>query len=110
MQVPNEEIMTRSIKSAQLKLLQFTRALPVRTDLHLTRKIWHMMMGLVIVSFYMSGMSQATALTILGPVLALSVVMEVIRFKSPSINEKCVRFFSPVIRSHEVNKVSGMPF
>ena len=110
MQVPNDEIMARSLKSAQMRLGQLTRALPVRSDLHLTRKIWHMTMGLVIISCYMSGMAQGTALMILAPLLLWSVSMEVIRLRNPSINEKCVRFFGPVIRSHEVNKVSGMPY
>ncbi|MBI3542712.1 MAG: hypothetical protein HY075_05490 [Deltaproteobacteria bacterium] len=102
--------MARSFKSAQLRLSQFARALPMRTDLHLTRKVWHMIMGLIIISCYMSGMSQSTALTILGAAFVWSVTMETLRLKNPTLNEKCIRFFGPVIRSSEVNKVSGMPY
>jgi len=110
MQAPNEEIMIRSFRSAQLKLNQLTRALPVRSDLHLLRKIWHMAMGVFIVSVFMSGIAQSTALTLLGSFLLWSLTMETLRLKNPALNEKCVRFFGPVIRSHEVNKVSGMPY
>lgn len=110
MQVPNEEVMARSFKSAQIRLSQLTRSLPVRNDLHLTRKIWHMLTGLAIISCYMSGMGQGMALTILGVLFAWSVIMETMRLRNPSLNEKCVRFFGAVIRSHEVNKVSGMPY
>ncbi|MBI3556129.1 MAG: hypothetical protein HY074_07685 [Deltaproteobacteria bacterium] len=87
-----------------------SRALPVRTDLHLLRKFWHMSMGLLIVSLYMSGMPQGTALTILGALFVWSVSMETIRLKNSAVNEKCIRFFGSLIRSSEVNKVSGMPY
>ena len=110
MQVPNEDVMARSLKTAQMKLSQFAQALPVRTDLHLIRKLWHMTMGLVIVSLYMNGMPQSTALTILGALFVWSLSMETIRLKNPAINEKCIRYFGMVIRSSEVNKVSGMPY
>src|SRR5580692_7921128 len=110
MQVPNEETMIRSFRAAQIKLGQLTRALPVRSDLHLIRKIWHMTMGLIIVSVFMSGISQSTALSLLGGFLLWSITMETLRLKNPELNEKCVRFFGPGIRSHEVNKVSGMPY
>ncbi len=110
MQVPNEDVMARSLKTAQMKLAQLVSVLPVRTDLHLIRKVWHMAMGIIIVSLYMSGMPQATALTILGALFVWSLSMETIRLKNPAINEKCIKFFGPVIRSSEVNKVSGMPY
>jgi dolichol kinase len=103
--------MNRTIKEvARYRYSALARALPVRTDLHLTRKIWHMMTGLLIISLYMSGMPQSTALTILGLLLGWSAVMETLRLKNPGINEKCIRFFGPVIRSCEVNRVSGMPY
>jgi diacylglycerol kinase (CTP) len=98
------------MREYQIKFSQLARALPVRTDLHLTRKIWHMFTGLAIISCYMAGMSQTMALTILGALFLWSIAMETTRLRNPALNEKCVRFFSGVIRSHEVNRVSGMPY
>lgn len=103
MQVPQ-------IKSAQVKFNQLVRLLPVRSDLHLVRKVWHMITGLGIISCYMSGMPQPTILTILGALFLWSVTMETLRLRNPALNEKCIRFFSPLIRSSEVNRISGMPY
>lgn len=103
MQVPNKE-------TARIGIRHLAGGLPVRTELHLTRKIWHMMTGLVVVSCLMAGMSQATALTILGAVMLWSIAMEVMRLRNPALNEKCIRFFGPIIRSSEVDRISGMPY
>lgn len=91
-------------------LSQLAAALPMRSELHLARKLWHMIMGLVIVTLYMMGMPQDTALTILGALFAWSVTMETLRLRNPALNEKCIRFFGSLIRSSEVNRVSGMPY
>ncbi|MEW6057540.1 MAG: diacylglycerol/polyprenol kinase family protein [Bdellovibrionota bacterium] len=110
MQVPNENVVSQTIKSTQLKINQLARILPIRTELHLFRKIWHMMTGLAIISVYMSGVSQATILSFLIPFFFWTVAMEVWRLKNPLINEKCIRFFSVIIRSNEVHRVSGVPY
>lgn len=110
MQVPNEEVLNRSLKAAQFRMAQIARALPVRNDLHLSRKIWHMVTGLAIVSCYVGGMPQSTALTILGALFVWCASLETMRLRNPALNEKCIKVFGAVIRSHEVNKISGMPY
>lgn len=102
--------LTTAVRSTSQKLIEFTKLLPARTDLHLARKAWHIIMGLAIVSCYLAGMSQETALGILTPFFLWSITMEYLRLKNPSINEKCVKYFSLVIRSHEINQISGVPF
>jgi dolichol kinase len=84
--------------------------LHVRNDLHLFRKAWHMCMGLLIAFIYLSGISATTGVVILGTLFALSVTAEVLRLRVPSINEKVVRFWCPIMRSCEVNRVSGIPY
>lgn len=88
--------------------------MPVRlhmcSDLHLFRKAWHMSMGLLIALIYLSGMRATTGVMILGALFALSLTTEIIRLRVPSINEKVVRFWCPVMRGCEVNRVSGIPY
>lgn len=103
--------LSHSLKAAQLRVQQWANLLPVRSDLHLTRKIWHMVMGLIVVSCYMSGgVSQSTAVTVLGAFLAVNLVGESIRLRNPVVNELCIRFFGPLLRTNEVHRVSGMPY
>jgi dolichol kinase len=83
--------------------------LPVRNDLHLIRKAWHLGMGLVIVFIYMAGLSRTNALTILSFFLGLALLMETLRLKNSALNEKFVRYWSPFMRKHEVNQMSTLP-
>jgi dolichol kinase len=55
-------------------------------------------------------MPQETLLAWLGALFLWSMSMEVLRLRRPDINEKCVRFFGSIIRSHEVDRVSGVPY
>jgi dolichol kinase len=84
--------------------------LHMRNDLHLFRKAWHMSMGLLIALVYLSGIHVVTGVMILASLFALSVTVEFLRLRVPSINEKVVRFWCPVMRSCEVNRVSGIPY
>jgi diacylglycerol kinase (CTP) len=101
-------------RSAEAKLavpFAFPIRLHLRSDLHLTRKLWHMSMGLLVVLVYtLSGMSRGTGVLILGSILGLDLMLETLRLRVPSINERVVRFMGPVMRSCEVNRVSGTPY
>ncbi|MGE4233414.1 MAG: diacylglycerol/polyprenol kinase family protein [Bacteriovoracia bacterium] len=103
-------ISPRIFLSTQVRLSQLTRDLPARNELHIARKLWHISTGLIIVTCYMSGLSQSVGIQILSYLLAFSITMEFLRLKNPAVNETCVRFFSPIIRRHEVNKISGTPY
>lgn len=74
------------------------------------RKTWHLVMGCLIAFIYLSGLHTATAVTILSSLLGFSILMEAIRLKMPSVNEKILRVWSPFMRENEVNRVSGMPY
>ncbi len=99
--------------AAEVKLNHFFGGFPVRlhirNDLHLARKIWHMLMGLVIVFVYMSGTSRSTGVMILGSVLGFDLLMESIRLRNPAWNQALLRFWGPLLRAHEVKQFSTVP-
>lgn len=82
----------------------------MRTDLHLLRKAWHLFMGLLIVAIYLAGCSRSAGIMMLGTVLGLSLLMETARLRVPSLNVKIMKVMGPLMRSCEVNRLSGMPY
>ena len=85
--------------------------LQLRSDLHLARKAWHTIMGLVIAGiYYLTGMERSTAILILGSVLGFDLMIETARLRIPSLNEKVMRVWKPFMRSCEANRVSGVPY
>ncbi len=84
--------------------------LPVRSDLHIARKLWHMLTGMVLIFGLLSGTSQSTALIIMGTIFLASAGTEFLRLRNPAFNEICVKFMSPFMRANEVHSVSGMPY
>lgn len=98
------------LKSAQLRLAQWSASLPVRSDLHIARKLWHASTGILIVSLYSAGVPRALAVLILSIFFAATVLLEMNRLRNPVFNEKCVRFFGAIIRTNEVKKFSTVPY
>lgn len=84
--------------------------LHLRTDLHLARKVWHMSMGLMIAVAYLAGFPRTTAVIFLSSVLGLDLLVEMARLRMPSVNEKVMRYWGLVMRSSEVNRLSGVPY
>lgn len=80
-----------------------------RTDLHLMRKVFHMVLGLVIVFCYLAGTSRSMGVLILGSVLGFDLLIEATRLHVPSFNEKMVKIWSPFMRAHETNRMSTIP-
>jgi diacylglycerol kinase (CTP) len=87
----------------------FPTRLHMRTDLHLARKAWHMIMGLVMAFIYLSGMRVSTAVVILGSVLGADLMMETARLRIPSFNERILRLWGPFMRTSEVSRMSAIP-
>ncbi len=84
--------------------------LRVRSDLHLVRKVWHMLMGLFMVGVYMAGLTRSQGVLVLGAFLALNLAVETARLRIPAVNEVVVRFWGPLMRSCEVNRYTGTPY
>ena len=85
-------------------------SLHMRSDLHLARKTFHMLMGLGIVAIYLSGCSRSTGLLLMGSVLGFNLMVETARLRIPSLNEKVLKAWGPLMRSNEVDRLSGTPF
>lgn len=82
----------------------------MRSDLHLARKVWHMFMGLAVALVYLAGVPKNAGLLILGAVLVFDLFMETARLRSPALNERILRFWGPIMRTSEVNRISGVPY
>ena len=90
---------------------EILRRLPHRTDLHLSRKVWHAGMGLLIVGIYaLTPITRFQGVMLLAAFLGFIVTMEYLRLNNPKINELTVKLWKPLMRSCEVNKVSGIPY
>jgi dolichol kinase len=85
-------------------------SLHVRSDLHITRKIWHMLMGLFIVGVYMAGLSRSQGVLVLGAFLVFCLSVETARLRLPAVNEAVMKVWGPLMRSCEVNRYSGTPY
>jgi dolichol kinase len=100
-------------RSPEAKATQLFADIPVRlhfrSDLHLLRKAFHMIMGLVIVYFYMADMSRAKAVLILAPLLGLDLLLEASRLRKSSLNQRVLKYWGPFMRAHESQRFSTVP-
>lgn len=89
----------------------FQVKLAFRSDLHISRKVWHLSMGLFMAFiYYFSGIAKTTAIFLLASAFGLAVFVEMARLRVSSFNDKVLKFWGPLMRSCEVNKVSGTPY
>lgn len=89
---------------------KFHPVLHVRSDLHLARKAFHMIMGLAIVAIYLAGVSRPGGVLILGFFLGLNLLIETARLRIPSFNDKFMKVWGPLLRSCEMHRLSGTPY
>ncbi|NDD91859.1 hypothetical protein EBZ37_07215 [bacterium] len=101
---------TLSNRPAWVGAFRSSGRLHLRQDLHLLRKLWHMVMGLMMVAVFLSGLSRFHAVLILGSVLGLCLLVETARLRIPSVNDAVIRFWGPIMRGNEVDKMSGTPY
>lgn len=89
-------------------------ALPIRlslkTDLHLARKAWHLVTGILIAYLYYAVLSKLVSVIILGSILGLDLLVEITRLRVPSLNEKILKYWGILMRSHETSRFSGVPY
>lgn len=85
--------------------------LRLRTDLHLTRKLWHILTGLTgLIAYKRLGLSsEVTAFALLAFSMA-SFSVEYLRLRNEKLNHFLMSVMRPVMRESEKNSVSGMPF
>ena len=84
-------------------------SLKKRSDLHLARKIWHILSVIAILITYKS-LSQGAIDQILAVAWIGCLLTEIIRFQSEKFNQFVIATFGPVMRQGEINKVSGLTY
>jgi diacylglycerol kinase (CTP) len=80
-----------------------------RSDIHLTRKIYHFT-GIIIIAILYHNMSRPFALQVLTIFSALMIAVEMTRQRSARMNQILVRLFQPVMRDSEKHGITGMTF
>ncbi len=92
-------------------ILSNLNTLPLRSDLHLSRKLWHIGMGFFgIILYNVSNLDLATFTRLLFGFSILLFILEIIRLRSSYFNSIAVKIFSPFIRGEEYATISGMPY
>ena len=96
---------------AFMSQIRLSSPLRLRTDLHLTRKLWHILTGLTGLFVYKKvGISSDIAAFALLIFSLISFSMEYLRLRNERLNELLVGVLRPIMRESEKNSVSGMPF
>lgn len=76
--------------------------------LHLFRKLWHIGGGILTVSA-IAFLPRVETLTAISLIFAVDLAIEIVRLRSPSVNDRFVRMTAPLLRPAEHGKISGTP-
>lgn len=96
---------------ALLSLVRVSSPLRLRSDLHITRKLWHMLTGLIgLIFYYKSGLSTDVAASYILLFSVGSFLVEYLRLRNEKMNQLLMVLMKPVMRESEKNSISGMPF
>lgn len=84
-------------------------SLKVKSDLHLSRKIWHCV-GISSMAIGYNILGHKLSWMILLIATAVIIPFDFIRQSRPRLNKLAVRVFGPLMRRHEFDSVSGVSF
>lgn len=84
-------------------------SLKQRSDLHVSRKIWHCI-GIVAMAVGYATLSIRTNWMILLLISTFFIPLDFLRQKNPGLNKATLRLFGPLMRRHEFHRVSGMTY
>lgn len=91
--------------------VKMSSPLRMRSDLHLTRKLWHISTGLIgLVIYKKAGITPELTASILLTLAITAFLFELLRLKNEKINQLALILMKPVMRESERNSVSGLPF
>lgn len=79
---------------------------PTFKDLELPRKFFHMFGSIIAWIYLFSGMSHATATSVLAAYAVVILFVDAIRLKNPSMNDNYMRIFGPLMRQKESNTLN----
>ena len=96
---------------AFMSQFRITSPLRMRSDLHLTRKAWHISTGLIgLIIYKKTGFSAEQTAFVLLSLAVAAFCFEFIRLRNEKINQLAMLLMKPVMRESERNSVSGLPF
>jgi dolichol kinase len=94
-----------------ISLLKLSSPFSLRNDLHLARKLWHMMTGIIgLTIFFQNGVALEKMATALLVIAVLAFIMEFARLRNEQLNQIVMIVMKPFMRESEKTSVSGMPF
>lgn len=80
-----------------------------RTDLHISRKLWHCLGVLAILAIYRA-VSRPVALQLISVATIVFVTSDVVRLFFPPLNRQLTKLFRPFMRDHEQHALAGTTF
>jgi len=80
-----------------------------RSDIHYTRKIWHMA-GVFTVFLMYTHFTESTAKLLLFLLFLVAVPADVLRQNRPELNDFLIHLFRPIMRSNELRKLAGTSY
>jgi diacylglycerol kinase (CTP) len=96
---------------AFMSQFRISSPLRMRSDLHITRKVWHISTGLIgLVAYKKFGVTPEFTATILLVFAIAAFSFEFVRLRNEQINKLAMVIMKPVMRESERNSVSGLPF
>lgn len=96
---------------AFMSQFRISSPLRMRSDLHLTRKVWHISTGLIGLFIYRkTGLSVDVVASVLLSFAVAAFLFELLRLRNEKVNQLAMILMKPVMRESERNSVSGLPF
>ncbi len=91
---------------------QLSAGLHSKSDLHIVRKFWHIVVGLTgIVFYYRNPQIPMVFWTTLALVIGFGfIALETIRLRNPNLNRHVLRVMGPFLRKGEIHHYSSLPF
>lgn len=80
-----------------------------RSDIHLARKIWHIVGVFGIFLAYVLLPEMVSSL-ILAIAVIIFLPIDFLRHKYPALNDWMVHAFKPIMRTHEIHKIAGTTY
>jgi len=96
---------------AFMSQFRISSPLRMRSDLHITRKLWHISTGLIgLIAYKKFEVTPEFAASVLLTFAIAAFLFEFIRLRNEKINKLAMVIMKPVMRESERNSVSGLPF
>lgn len=85
------------------------KTLKKRNDLHLSRKLWHVLTVGMMASTY-AFLPLRYSMACLAFACLLFIPMDFLRLKNPNLNQFVLKWFGPLMRQNEFNKLAGTTY